>query len=352
LWIGVLITVVSVIVFLGLNYFGVRKLEFFIALLVGMILVCFLAEMFLSHVPASEIFKGLVPTISYDALFSMTSLIGAVVMPHNLFLHSGLVQSRDHGRKLHQVQEACKYNFIESAIALSISIVINISVISVAAKDFYFSDSAGLESAPALLDSALGGDRVATVLFAIALLASGQSSTMTGTLAGQFVMEGFVEIKVRPWIRAAITRGMAIIPSLIIALSAGEGGADDLIVFSQALLSILLPFALIPLLKFTNSEAKMGSFVNRRWLKYTSIFLALLVILANISLVFVTLEDSLKTVSSSLAGFLIFLSVVFALLYLGFIGYLIWRPLSNEKFLLLEEDDEDSEVKEYAQNFT
>jgi NRAMP (natural resistance-associated macrophage protein)-like metal ion transporter len=348
LWVGVVITVFSVILFLGLNYFGVRKLEFFIALLVGMILVCFLAEMFLSRVPASEIFGGLVPTVSYDALFAMTSLIGAVVMPHNLFLHSGLVQSRDHGRKVNQIHEACRYNFIESTIALGISIIINISVISVAAKDFYYSNDAGLESAPELLDYALGGDLIATILFAIALLASGQSSTMTGTLAGQYVMEGFVDIKVKPWIRAGITRGMAIIPSLIVALIAGEGGADDLIVFSQALLSVLLPFALIPLLKFTNSEKKMGAFVNKSWVKYASILLSSLVIVANISLVFTSLEAGIKKKGSALAGFLIFLSVVFAVVYLGFLAYLIRRPLSDEKFVLLdgEDDFEDSETKE------
>jgi NRAMP (natural resistance-associated macrophage protein)-like metal ion transporter len=335
LWIGVIITAMSVFIFLALSYFGVRKLEFFIAFLVGIILVCFLAEMFLSQVPFVGVLGGFVPTINSQMIFAMTSLTGAVVMPHNLYLHSGLVHSRDFGRKVHEIKEACKYNLIESAIAIGISVVINISVISVAGKVFFYNEEAGLSMAPQLLSQSLG--KSANTLFAFALLASGQSSTMTGTFAGQFVMEGFLDLKVIPWVRAAVTRGMAIVPSLIIALVAGENGADDLIVFSQSLLSILLPFSLVPLLKFTNSSEKMGQFSNGRWLKIATAILSFLVTLANVTLVFTTVEPLLAEQPKALAGFLWFLTSLFALAYLGFLGYLIWRPLSPTSFAMIEE---------------
>eukprot|EP00475_Leptophrys_vorax_P026587 TRINITY_DN3764_c1_g1_i2.p1 TRINITY_DN3764_c1_g1~~TRINITY_DN3764_c1_g1_i2.p1 ORF type:complete len:549 (-),score=126.29 TRINITY_DN3764_c1_g1_i2:59-1705(-) len=342
LWIGVIVTAFSVFIFLGLSYFGVRKLEFFIAFLVGTILCCFLAEVFLSGVPASGVFGGFVPTINSKMIYSMTSLTGAVVMPHNLFLHSGLVHTRAFGRKVHEIKEACKYNLVESAIAIGISVVINISI---AGRVFFYNGDAGLEMAPKLLTSSLGNG--ANTLFALALLASGQSSTMTGTFAGQFVMEGFLDLKVKPWVRATLTRGMAIVPSLIIALAAGEGGADGLIVFSQSLLSILLPFALIPLLKFTNSTDKMGQFANALWLSFS-------VALANVTLVLPTVEPALAEMPGSLAGFLWFLTSLAALMYIGFLGYFIWRQLSPltfeqsraEENLVPESEHKDAEEEE------
>lgn len=343
LWVGVIITAFSVFLFLGLSYFGVRKLEFFIASLVGMILVCFLAEMFISHVPVTGVLSGLTPTASLEMVFSITSLTGAVVMPHNLFLHSGLVQTRAFGRTASDIKEACKYNLIESAIALSISIIINISVISVSAKDFFYNEDAGLETAPKLLNTVLGGDRTAEIFFALALLASGQSSTMTGTFAGQYVMEGFLDLNVPQWLRASITRGMAILPSLAVALAAGEGGADNLIVLSQTLLSILLPFSLIPLLKFTNSETKMGrKFANPKWVKIATMILSAMVITANLALVFSSLEDAVGEMNQSSAILTRIAAVLFGLSYIVFLVYLVRKPLTSESFasVLLEDEVE------------
>lgn len=347
LWLGVIVASISVLLFLAINYFGIRKLEACIAFLIGIILLCYILELFLSEVPISGIMSGFIPSIPSGSVYSITSLVGAVVMPHNLFLHSALVLSRKINRDVHDIKEACWYNMFESTLALIISMTINISVISVAAKDFYPSENIGLSSAPALLDSVLGGRRLAATLFAISLLASGQSSTMTGTFAGQFVMEGFLNFQVSHWQRSLFTRGLAIFPSLLVALIAGENGADRLILLSQVLLSILLPFSLIPLVKFTSSSRKMGPFCSSKRTRFFLSFLGAGVTLANLSMAWDSISPIFSSISKSSATFLFLLFSVLVLCYLSFLGYLIWLPLSETSvyFNLQDEIELDSSMK-------
>eukprot|EP00128_Syssomonas_multiformis_P003952 Colp12_sorted_trinity150504_noHs@18990 len=324
LWAGVLITSTFTFLLLGMQYYSVRLLEGFISLLVAMISICFIAEAILSPVQWSipdcasddvwfetigcekgtndcpdnycgSVWGGLIPRISSEQFFIATSLIGAVVMPHNLYLHSGLVQSRHIDRQSFvQVKWANIYNAIECTAGLVVSCFINIAVVIVAASVFFPNpfnkhrvvediEDIGFLQSKDLLDHTLG--RVSGVLFSVALLASGASSTITGTYAGQFVMEGFLKLKMVLWKRNLITRSVAIVPSLIICVSAGARGANMLIVISSVVLSFQLPFALIPLLKFTSSEGRMGPFKNSRLMTFTCVILATLVILANLYLI-------------------------------------------------------------------
>jgi len=337
LWIGVVITSISVFLFLMINLFGVRKLELFIGLLIFIVLFCFLIEMFLSPISIRGFFSGFIPTIQPGSMFSITALIGAVVMPHNLYLHSALVQSRKFGRSVPELKEACRYNAYESFLALSVSLVINLAVISISAADFFPRSDVGLSSAPELLDSILGGGKVASIVFAIALLASGQSSTMTGTYAGQFVMEGFLDLSIPQWSRATITRGFAILPSLSVALIAGEKGADALIVFSQAILSVLLPFSLIPLLKVTNSSLKMRSFANSWLIKVVTTILGCFVTAANLVLVFSSIAPFIRAVSLGLRTLIYLLTSLLGIAYVTLLIYLIRRPLSSTALFVEEE---------------
>ncbi|RZB98164.1 Metal transporter Nramp6 isoform B [Glycine soja] len=271
-WIGVLLTGSSTLILLALQQYGIRKLEFFIAFLVFTIAGCFMAELGYAKPVAKEVVTGLfVPKLQgHGATGLAISLLGAMVMPHNLFLHSALVLSRKIPRSVRGIKEACRFYMIESAFALTVAFLINISVISVSGAVCNSSNlSAGdqnscqdldLNKASFLLRNVLG--KWSSKLFAIALLASGQSSTITGTYAGQYVMQGFLDLRLKSWIRNLLTRCLAIVPSLIVALIGGSAGAGELIIIASMILSFELPFALIPLLKFTSSKIKMGEHVN------------------------------------------------------------------------------------------
>ena len=297
--VGVIITSFSTLFFLALQSFGVRKLEAFMAALVGVMSVCFVAQMgMLDHVDnGGAVVGGIVLPIIQDtrALFIAVSLFGAVVMPHNLFLHSALVLSREFDLGERPLRSALKYNVTESGLALAICLFINFSVVIVAAqtiREADFADDPGrkqdiidrpLQNAPEMLRDVLGD--AAKGLFAAALLASGQSSTITGTYAGQFVMEGFLEIKINPVLRAFLTRSAAIIPSLLVTVIAGDEYAEYLIVISSVVLTFQLPFALIPLVKFCGSERIVGSMMlPRKWLAVTQA-LTFAIIFANVVLI-------------------------------------------------------------------
>ncbi|CEO97823.1 hypothetical protein PBRA_005937 [Plasmodiophora brassicae] len=352
LWIGVIVTSLSVVLFLMVNVFGVRKLELLIGSLIGVVLICFVGELLMSTASLGGILGGLIPTFNLRAMYAATSLIGSVVMPHNIFLHSALVQTRSVRRTSPAIREACYYNFIESCIALSISLVINVSILAMSASEFFPNPHAGLLSAPALLQRILKGSAGSTI-FAIALLASGQSSTMTGTYAGQFVMEvfeplveriagsdsglqGFLDLKIEKWARALLTRSVAIVPSLIAALVAGEHGADRLIILSQVALSVLLPFSLIPLFKVTSSHERMGEFANGRTVKVVVIALGAGVTLANLALVFAELVP----VVGAMGGFTALLASCMGLVvfggYLSLFAYLLVRPVTTHSLLDLK----------------
>jgi len=327
LWVGVIITAVDTLLFLMIQYFGVRKLEALIVALLGVISMCFVIEVFLVEPPLDQVLLGFVPTISTSAAYYAIGLVGAVVMPHNIYLHSALVMSRKVPRKRHTIKEAFKYNVIESAIALALSFGINLAILVVAGTEFRGQDDVGLSNASELLDELLPDGKLASIVFAIALLASGQSSTMTGTFAGQFVMEGFLEIKMALWLRNLITRSVAMLPSLIVALIAGDSGSDALIVLSQVILSIQLPFAMIPLIKLTNSQDIMGSFKNHISMVITGWVLSATVIIANFYLLFVNFESVFFGEEAKVSKWWMAPCVVFAVIYFMFLGYLVYVPL-------------------------
>nr|GEX72020.1 metal transporter Nramp5-like [Tanacetum cinerariifolium] len=271
-WIGVLLTGFSTLLLLGLQKYGVRKLEILIAILVFVMAGCFFGEMSYVKPPAGEVLKGMfVPKLSgRGATGDAIALLGALVMPHNLFLHSALVLSRKIPNSVRGINDACRYFLIESGIALFVAFLINVSMITVSGTvcaeenlqsgDVDRCSDLTLNSASFLLKNVLG--KSSSTLYAIALLASGQSSTITGTYAGQFIMQGFLDLKMRKWLRNLITRCIAITPSLVVSIIGGPSGAGRLIVIASMILSFELPFALIPLLKFSSSATKMGPHKN------------------------------------------------------------------------------------------
>eukprot|EP01018_Ginkgo_biloba_P024326 Gb_08087 [translate_table: standard] len=271
-WVGVLLTGFSTLLLLALQQYGVRKLEMVIAILVFIMAACFFGEMGYAEPDAAGIFKGLfVPLLNGDGATGLAiSLLGAMVMPHNLFLHSALVLSRKIPRSTKGIKDACLFNRIESGFALFLAFLINIAVISVSgavcsSPDISLEDKdkcedLDLNQASFLLRNVLG--KWSSKIFAIALLASGQSSTVTGTYAGQYVMQGFLNLRMKAWMRNMLTRCLAIIPSLIVSIIGGSSGAGKLMIISSMILSFELPFALLPLLKFTSSQTKMGPYAN------------------------------------------------------------------------------------------
>ena len=340
---GVLVTSASTLLFLALQQFGVRKLEAFMGSLVGVMSVCFVAQMgMLEGGDGGEVMKGIVVPIFQNgkALFIGVSLLGAVVMPHNLFLHSALVLSRSFELGERAVRRALKYNVAESALALAVTLVINFAVTIVAAqsiRDADFDDPTGekrrgiidrpLQNAPDMLKDVLG--KSAKGLFAAALLASGQSSTITGTYAGQFVMEGFLEIKINPVLRAFLTRTCAILPSLLVTIIAGDEYAEFLIVISSVFLSFQLPFALIPLVKFCGSEKIVGAMaIDPRALQRTWVIVSAIVF-ANIVLLCVWVHESGAVNGSPGGVFLGLFVALFMILYCASLSALALRPVTQ-----------------------
>ncbi|XVF36964.1 hypothetical protein REPUB_Repub19eG0104000 [Reevesia pubescens] len=271
-WVGVLCTGLSTLLLLGLQRYGVRKLEMLIAILVFVMAGCFFGEMSYVKPPASGVIKGMfVPKLAgQGATADAIALLGALVMPHNLFLHSALVLSRKVPNSVRGINEACRFFLIESGFALLVAFLINVAVVSVSgtvcAADNLSGDNQdrcsniNLNSASFLLQNVLG--KSSSILYGIALLASGQSSTITGTYAGQFIMQGFLDLKMKKWLRNLMTRCIAITPSLIVSIISGSQGAGRLIIIASIILSFELPFALIPLLKFSSSSTKMGPYKN------------------------------------------------------------------------------------------
>ena len=284
LFYGVLITGLDVLLILLLQRFGFRVVEALVIALIGTIIAMFAVQLLLSRpeygpalrnlfIPSTAIITN--PTMLYIAI----GMLGATVMPHNLYLHSSIVQSRRYKRTPEGKREAIFMANIDSALALTVALFVNAAIVMVAAAVFYRSghhEVAAIEDAYKLL-SPLVGAAGASTLFAVALLASGQNSSITGTLAGQVVMEGFIHIKVAPWLRRLITRSLAIIPTIIVVAITGERGTEKLLLLSQVILSLQLSFAVIPLVLFTGSRKTMGEFVNGRWLQGLSWFVAVLI---------------------------------------------------------------------------
>jgi manganese transport protein len=300
LW-GVAIAGFDTFLLLLIQNLGVRKFEAFIVTLVATIGGCFLVELFLSKPAMNQVATGLVPSLPEGALFVAIGIIGATVMPHNLYLHSALVQTRAFEPTPEGKRTAAKYNFLDSAIALNAAFFVNAAILVLAAATFYKNNIVVTELQQAHeLISPLLGTSLAGTLFAVALLAAGQSSTLTGTLAGQIVMEGFLHFKMRPFLRRLITRMLAIIPAVWVLATAGEGGTYQLLILSQVVLSLQLPFAIIPLIHFTGSRRLMGDFTNALWVRILSWIVASIIVALNIKLVYDKISEALRASPSML----------------------------------------------------
>src|SRR5688572_16925110 len=287
LW-GVSLTVLDTLLLLLLQSYGIRKIEAFIIALVAIIGGAFLVEMFLAKPDLPELMKGFIPSIPNDqALYIAIGIIGATVMPHNLYLHSSLVQTRRIQRTDQGIWTSIKYNFIDSAIALNAAFFVNAAILILAASTFFQAgmyEVADIQEAHKFLSPMLG-TQWASILFGIALVAAGQSSTITGTLAGQIVMEGYLNLRIAPWLRRLITRLIAIIPAFIVILIYGEEETGALLIFSQVILSLQLGFAVIPLIHFNSDKEKMGKFVIKPWMKFTAWLIAIVIVSLNVKLV-------------------------------------------------------------------
>jgi manganese transport protein len=267
---GVLLTAMDVLLVLALQGRGFRLVEAFVVTLIGSIAICFTYEIFFAHPLWREAASGFLPRLEIlrnrEMLYIAIGILGATVMPHNLYLHSSIVQTRDFGASTRDRREAVRYAVFDSTLALGFALFINAAILVLGAAAFHtrgLSNVAEIADAYRLLSPVLGVS-FASTLFACALLASGQNSTLTGTLAGQIVMEGFLHIRLKPWLRRLITRAMAIIPAALVIGIAGENKVTSLLILSQVILSFQLPFAVIPLIQFTNDRAKMGQFANSR----------------------------------------------------------------------------------------
>lgn len=287
---GVIITVVDVIIILLLQNKGFRYIEILVVLLIATIGGCFLVELILSQPDMKGIAQGFIPTSDLvtnpSMLYIGIGILGATVMPHNLYLHSSIVQTR----KIEQTElgkrQAIKYATWDSSIALFFALFINAAILIISAATFHangYMEIADIEEAFHLL-SPLLGTTMAGILFGVALLAAGQNATLTGTLAGQIVMEGFLNIRIPSWLRRLVTRLIAIIPAVIVTAIYGEKGTTDLLILSQVILSLQLSFAVFPLVKFTSDRTKMGNFVNPLWIKVLAWTAAVIIAVLNVIL--------------------------------------------------------------------
>src|SRR5881296_3847410 len=284
---GIAITSLDVLIVLYMQQKGFRLLEALVVVLIATIAGCFLFEILIARPSLGAVATGFVPATSIlrdpDQLYIAIGILGATVMPHNLYLHSSVVQTRRYEETPAGKRVAVRYAFIDSTIALSCALFINAAILVVAAATFHTSghnDVAEIQEAYRLFTPLLGVAG-ASAVFALALLASGQNSTLTGTLAGQIVMEGFLNIRIRPWLRRLITRLIAIVPAALTAIFFGESGTARLLILSQVILSLQLSFAVFPLVRFTSDRVKMGEFVNPTWVKALAYFVAIVIAALN-----------------------------------------------------------------------
>nr|WP_310394422.1 Nramp family divalent metal transporter [Hymenobacter sp.] len=291
---GVVLTTLDVLVVLFFQNKGFRIIESLVAGLIVLIFGCFLYEILASHPDWLALSKGLVPrpeiVTNPQMLYVAIGILGATVMPHNLYLHSSIVQTRQIEPTEPGKRMAIKFATIDSTVALFLAFFVNAAILVTAAAAFHgkgYNDVADIADAHKLLTPVLGAG-AASVLFAVALLASGQNSTLTGTLAGQIVMEGFLDIKLRPWLRRLVTRLIAVVPALVVAIIYGEKGTGQLLVLSQVILSLQLSFAVVPLVLFTSSKAKMGVFVNRPLVQVVAWAVSAIIISLNVFLLWQT----------------------------------------------------------------
>jgi len=324
---GVLITVLDTFILLFLINKGIRKMEAFIIALVAIIGFSFIFEMIFAEPELDKVIYGLIPSIpSSAALYIAIGIIGATVMPHNLYLHSSLVQTRKFDRTPAGIKQALKYNFIDSTIALNLAFFVNAAILILAAATFYKNGMfqvAEIQDAHEFLEPLLG-TKWAPILFAVALIAAGQSSTVTGTLAGQIVMEGYLNLRIQPWVRRIITRLIAIVPAVVVILIYGEGVTGKLLILSQVILSLQLGFAIIPLIHFVSDKTKMKGFHISRITQIAAWIIATIIVSLNAKLVYDEISSWLE--SSSHPVFLWVTVVPLAFGFLGLLLYIVFKP--------------------------
>lgn len=289
---GVGITILDVFLILMLQARGFRWIESVVGGLIFIVLICFFYELFISKPEWFPILKGLLPQkeiiTNPSMLYIGIGILGATVMPHNLYLHSSIVQTRNYDRTVEGKKEAIKFATIDSTLSLGIAFFINAAILILAASTFHTTGNreiADIHDAHRMLEPLLGTS-LASVAFAVALLASGQNSTLTGTLAGQIVMEGFLDLKLKPWLRRLITRLIAVVPAFFVTLYYGESGTTQLLILSQVILSMQLSFAVVPLVLFTGNKLKMGPFVNPVWMKVLVGIITVIIVLLNAYLLY------------------------------------------------------------------
>lgn len=329
---GILITVLDSFLLLFLINKGVRKLEAFIIVLVMIIGICFFIEMLIVKPDVQNIASGFIPKIvNENALYIAIGIIGATVMPHNLYLHSSLVQTRKIQRNPKSILNALKYNFIDSALALNIAFLVNASILILSAAVFFKNNIynvSEIQHAHQLLNNILGS-KLAPVLFAIALIAAGQSSTITGTLAGQIIMEGYLNLRLNPFVRRIVTRLLAIVPAALTVVFMGEEKISNLLILSQVVLSLQLGFAIIPLIHFVSDKKIMGEYVIPAWQKILSWIAVSIILFLNLKMVFNEVSDYLLNSQSPFLYGMIFIPVLVLCLIL--LLYTILVPLLYKK---------------------
>jgi manganese transport protein len=324
---GVIITVLDTFLLLFLINKGIRKMEAFIIALVLVIGVSFIFEMIFAQPEIDQVLTGLIPTMpNQAALYIAIGIIGATVMPHNLYLHSSLVQTRKFDRSKEGIKQALKYNFIDSTIALNLAFFVNAAILILAAATFYkvgMHEVAEIQDAHKFLQPLLG-TKWAPILFAVALIAAGQSSTITGTLAGQIIMEGYLNLRIQPWVRRIITRLIAIVPAVIVITIFGEGVTGKLLIFSQVILSLQLGFAIIPLIHFVSDKSKMNGFHIGKITQTASWIVALVIVVLNGKLVYDEIQGWLENSDNPIVLWLTVVPLAFSFLVL--LVYLVVKP--------------------------
>lgn len=321
--VGVVVTAADVFLLLAIQRLGVRKMEAFILVLVATIGMCYVFELILARPEWAAVASGLVPRLgSVEALYVALGILGATVMPHNLYLHSALVQTRQVQRTPEGMRQANRYNLLDSAVALNGALFVNGAILILAAATFHRNGIVvtELQQAHELLEPLLGSS-IAGVAFALALLCAGQSSTLTGTLAGQIVMEGFLRFRMRPWLRRLVTRGVAIVPAVAAIAVAGDDATFRLLVLSQVILSLQLPFAVLPLIQLTGDRGKMGEFASGRPVRVLAWLTATIIVGLNATLLFLTMSRWMRDAAQpwlvQLVGIPVIAALGLLLLYVG-----------------------------------
>ena len=333
---GVLVTAADTLLVLWFTRLGIRVVEAFVLVLIATIAGCFAFEIFLARPGAPEVLSGLLPRLNFQSLYIAVAILGATVMPHNLYLHSALVQTRQIGETAADKRRACRFNFLDLTIALNGALFVNAAILIMAAAVFFRRHIivTEIQQAHQLLSPLLGAT-AASFLFALALLSSGQSSTLTGTMAGQIVMEGFLRFRMQPWLRRAVTRFLAITPAALVIYIAGESASYKLIILSQVILCLQLPFAVIPLVHFTSDRKRMGDFANGRWLQIGSWLCAAFVLALNIWWLWTQVDNWLSS-SGNYRPFVLSTSILASLPFIALLVIITCWPWLRRRPIIAE----------------